>query len=137
MKSEDKKTPSIIAFTCNWCSYAGADLAGVSRIQYPADVLLIRVMCTGSISPHYILKAFQKGAKAVLVAGCHPGECHYNAGNLMAEKRMKVLKGVLGFIGLPDGALHLEWISASEGIKFAEVIQKISDKVKEIDAEKV
>jgi len=122
--------PKIIAFTCNWCSYAGADLAGVSRLQYPPNVLIIRVMCTGSISPHYILKAFQKGASGVLIAGCHIGECHYIKGNILAMKRVEMMKELLGFLGYSENSLRLEWISASEGVKFADVIKDFTEKIK-------
>jgi F420-non-reducing hydrogenase iron-sulfur subunit len=122
--------PRIIAFLCNWCSYAGADLAGVSRLQYPPNVRVIRVMCSGSVSPHHLLHAYQKGADGILVAGCHIGDCHYLKGNYMTLKRMKFMEGLLSFVGYNPERLRLEWISAAEGIRFAEVIRDFTNKVK-------
>ncbi|MBN1289960.1 MAG: hydrogenase iron-sulfur subunit [Actinobacteria bacterium] len=122
----------ILAFLCNWCSYAGADLAGVSRLQYPPDVKSIRVMCTGTISPHYILKAFQEGADGVLIAGCHIGDCHYLKGNYATAKRFRVIKDLLESIGIDPGRLRLEWVSAAEGEKYADVIASFTEQIKEI-----
>jgi F420-non-reducing hydrogenase iron-sulfur subunit len=124
--------PRIIAFLCNWCSYAGADLAGVSRLQYPPNVRVIRVMCSGSVSPHHLLHAFQKGADGILVAGCHIGDCHYLKGNYMTLKRVKFMEGLLGFVGYSPERLRLEWISAAEGIRFAEVIRDFTKKVRNL-----
>ncbi len=124
--------PKIIAFLCNWCSYAGADLAGVSRLQYPPNIRVIRVMCSGSVSPHHLLHAFQKGADGVLVAGCHIGDCHYLKGNYMTIKRVKFLEGLLQFAGYEPERLRLEWISAAEGIKFAEVVTGFTEKIKQL-----
>jgi len=124
--------PKILAFLCNWCSYAGADLAGVSRLQYPPNIRVIRVMCSGSVSPHHILHAFQKGADGVLVAGCHIGDCHYLKGNYMTIKRLKFVEGVLGFLGYDLKRLRLEWISAAEGIKFAEVVREFTAQIKNL-----
>ncbi len=121
--------PRILACLCNWCSYAGADLAGISRLQYPPNVVVVRVMCTGTISPHHILKAFQKGADGVLVGGCHIGDCHYMRGNFMTVKRVAVVKELLKFAGLEGGRLHLEWVSASEGQKFADLIRSFTEKI--------
>lgn len=120
----------ILAFLCNWCSYAGADLAGVSRMQYPANVLNIRVMCTGSISPYYVLKAFQEGIDGVLIAGCHIGDCHYDKGNYATAKRFRVVKDLLVSIGVDPRRIRLEWISAAEGAKFQEVITSFTEQVK-------
>jgi F420-non-reducing hydrogenase iron-sulfur subunit len=122
--------PRILAFLCNWCSYAGADLAGVSRLQYPPNIRVIRVMCSGSVSPHHLLHAYQKGADGILVAGCHIGDCHYLKGNYMTLKRMKFMEGLLGFVGYNPERLRLEWISAAEGIRFAEVIRDFTNKVR-------
>lgn len=122
--------PKIVAFLCNWCSYAGADLAGVSRLQYPPNVRAIRVMCSGSVSPHHLLHAFQKGADGVLVAGCHIGDCHYLKGNYMTTKRMELLQKLLEFFGYNPERLSLEWISAAEGIRFAEVIRDFTHKIR-------
>ena len=127
-----KFEPKIIAFLCNWCSYAGADLAGVSRMQYPPSTRTIRVMCTGTISPHHILKAFQKGADGVIVAGCHIGDCHYLKGNYMTIKRVAILKELLKFTGFQEERLHLDWVSAAEGVRFAELIRTFTQRVKEL-----
>jgi len=124
--------PKIVAFCCNWCSYAGADLAGVSRFQYPPTIRVIRVMCSGRIEPVFILKAFEAGADGVLVSGCHIGDCHYIDGNVNAEKRVKATMKILDLIGLGSDRLRLEWISASEGMKFAEVVRDFTEKIKEL-----
>ena len=124
--------PRIIGFLCNWCSYAGADLAGVSRLQYPPNVRVVRVMCSARVSPLYILKALTGGLDGVLVGGCHPGECHYMKGNYYARRRMLLVKKLLEHVGIEPGRLHLEWISASEGPKFAETIQKFTEEIKNL-----
>jgi len=124
--------PKILAFLCNWCSYAGADLAGVSRLQYPPNIRVIRVMCSGSVSPHHLLHAFQKGADGVLVAGCHIGDCHYLKGNYMTLKRVKFVDGLLRFAGYDPDRLRLEWISAAEGIKFAEVVRDFTSRIQSL-----
>ena len=131
-KSAEGFEPKIIAFLCNWCSYAGADLAGVSRFQYPPNTRTIRVMCTGTISPHHILKAFQKGADGVLLLGCHIGDCHYLKGNYMTIKRVAILKKLLNFTGFQEERLYLDWVSAAEGVKFAEVVRTFTQKIKEL-----
>lgn len=118
--------PQIVAFLCNWCSYAGADLAGTSRISYPPNIRIIRVMCSGRVDPAFILRALEKGVAGVLVSGCHPGECHYISGNLEAEKRVENTKEILNLLGLGAERLRLEWISASEGEKFAGVIRNFT-----------
>ena len=128
--SEGEFEPRIVAFCCNWCAYAGADLAGVSRIQYPPTVRIIRVMCTGMVDESYIMKAFEEGADGVLVAGCHPGDCHYISGNLKAEKEVERTKKLLDLIGIGSDRLRLEWISASEGEKFARVIREFTEQLK-------
>jgi heterodisulfide reductase subunit A len=121
----------ILAFCCNWCSYAGADFAGVSRLQYPATVRIIRTMCAGRVHPKLILRAFARGAAQVLVAGCHPpGDCHYVAGNLRAQKRIAKLKPKLAKKGIDPGRLRLEWISATEGRAFQRVIQEMAEAIK-------
>ena len=124
--------PRIIAFCCNWCSYAGADLAGVSRLQYPPNVRIIRVLCSGRIEPEFVLRALELGADGVLVAGCHPGDCHYISGNLKAEKRFKMLTKLLDILGINTGRARLEWISASEGPKFASTITEFVAQIKKI-----
>jgi F420-non-reducing hydrogenase iron-sulfur subunit len=116
--------PTVIGFLCNWCSYAGADLAGVSRIQYPPNIRIIRVMCSGRVDPVFILEAFKNGADGVLVAGCHlPSDCHYLSGNFKAQKQITLLKKVLAQLGIESERLRLEWVSASEGEKFAAVVK--------------
>ena len=122
--------PKIIAFLCNWCSYAGADLAGVGRLQYPANVRVIRVPCSGRISPFFILSSLQNGADGVLVSGCHPGDCHYLTGNYSARRKFALLKSQLEHIGIEVGRVQFTWVSASEGGKFAEVIKKVTETVK-------
>jgi len=122
--------PKIIGFLCNWCSYAGADLAGGSRKSYPTNVLPIRVMCSGRVSSHHVIKAFQMGADGVLVTGCHLGECHYMKGNYMAAKRVPVIQELLGFIGIEPERLRLEWVAASEGERFASVVTEFSEKIR-------
>jgi coenzyme F420-reducing hydrogenase delta subunit len=122
--------PKIVAIVCNWCTYAGADLAGISRIQYPPNVRIIRVPCTGRINPFYIVKALQTGADGVLVSGCHPGECHYISGNLVARRKFAALKSFLSYIGLEGDRTMFTWVSASEGDRFAQVIKGVTAKVK-------
>jgi F420-non-reducing hydrogenase iron-sulfur subunit len=123
--------PNILAFCCNWCSYAGADLAGVSRFQYPPTVKILRVMCSSRVEPAFILKALKDGADGVLIAGCHIGDCHYIDGNKNAEVRINNTKKVLAKLGF-DKRLRLEWVSASEGLRFSEVIKEFTDEIKEL-----
>lgn len=132
--NEDKQfEPKIIGFLCNWCSYAGADLAGVSRIQYPPNIRIIRVMCSGRIDPAFVLEAFKDGADGVLVAGCHlPSDCHYISGNFKAQRRIDLLRNVLKEFGIEPERLRLEWISASEGDKFAAVVKDMTEKVRNL-----
>ena len=123
--------PKIIGFLCNWCAYAGADLAGVSRIQYPPNLRIIRVMCSGRIDPAFILEAFNDGADGVLVAGCHmPSDCHYLSGNFKAQRRIFLLQKVLEQFGIEPERLRLEWISASEGDRFATVIKEMVGEIR-------
>lgn len=130
--ADENWKPKIIAIICNWCSYAGADLAGGSRIQYPPDVRSIRVMCTGRIDPLFILKAFQDGADGVLVSGCHFGDCHYLEGNYKAAKRMFLLKNVLKNIGLDDRRLRMTFVSASEGAKWGMVMKDVVETINKL-----
>jgi F420-non-reducing hydrogenase iron-sulfur subunit len=127
-----KFEPKILAFLCNWCSYAGADLAGTSRIQYPSSMRIIRVMCTARIDPIFILKAFSEGADGVLVAGCHPGDCHYVSGNYKAQRRVSILGDVLDSLGIEKERLALKWISASEGERFAKTAQELTDVIRKL-----
>lgn len=125
--------PKIIGFLCNWCAYAGADLAGVSRIQYPPNLRIIRVMCSGRIDPAFILEAFKDGADGVLVAGCHlPSDCHYLSGNFKAQRRIFLLKKVLGQFGIEPERLRLEWVSASEGDRFAKVVTELVEEIRKL-----
>ncbi len=124
--------PKIIGFLCNWCAYAGADLAGTSRIQYPPNLRVIRVMCSGRVDPSFILKAFAEGADGVFVGGCHPGQCHYVAGNESAERRIKTLYRLLEDLGIEKERLLLKWISAAEGQLFAETIREFTEKIKKL-----
>jgi F420-non-reducing hydrogenase iron-sulfur subunit len=130
MAEEARFEPKIIAFCCNWCSYAGADLAGGMRLKYAANLRPIRVMCSGRISPHFIIKAFQEGADGVLVTGCHIGDCHYMQGNYITAKRVAILKELLNFIGISPERLRLEWIAASEGDKFKRVADEFTEKIR-------
>jgi F420-non-reducing hydrogenase iron-sulfur subunit len=124
--------PRIVGFLCNWCAYAGADLAGVSRIQYPPNLRAVRVMCSGRIDPAFVLEAFRSGADGVLVAGCHPGDCHYISGNFKAYRRILMLKKLLEQFGLESERLRLEWVSASEGDRFATVIKDMVKVIKKL-----
>ena len=124
--------PNIIGFLCNWCSYAGADLAGTSRIKYPPNIKSIRVMCSGRVDPVFILEAFKKGADGVLVAGCHPGDCHYQSGNYKTNRRIKLLKKLLDELGIEPDRVRFEYVSASEGHKFAQVVKDFVDDLKKM-----
>jgi F420-non-reducing hydrogenase iron-sulfur subunit len=131
-RKTDSREPTIVAFLCNWCSYAGADLAGVSRLQYPANVRVIRVPCSGRVDPLYIVKALQEGADGVLVSGCHPGDCHYISGNLVARRKFAMLKSFLGYLGIEPERVQFSWVSASEGGRFAALIEKVVNDVKKL-----
>ena len=124
--------PTIVAFLCNWCSYAGADLAGTGRLQYPPYVRVIRVPCSGRINPIYIIKALADGADGVMVSGCHPGDCHYLSGNMYARRRFTVLKKLLTTAGIDPDRVHFTWVSASEGGRFAQVVKDVTEKVMQI-----
>jgi F420-non-reducing hydrogenase iron-sulfur subunit len=124
--------PNIVVFACNWCSYAGADTAGVSRIQHQPHFRMIRVMCSGRIEPGFVLRAFEKGADGVLVSGCHFGDCHYVFGNERAVEQFEKTMNVVKLLGLEEGRLRLEWISAAEGVRFAQVINEFTDQVREL-----
>jgi coenzyme F420-reducing hydrogenase delta subunit len=124
--------PKIIAFCCNWCSYAGADLAGVSRLQMPTNFLVIRAMCSARVDPEFVLRAFSKGADGVLVLGCHPADCHYIGGNYRTRRRIALLKMLLEQYGLDPERLHLEWVSASEGVRFQATIKEFTEKIREM-----
>jgi F420-non-reducing hydrogenase iron-sulfur subunit len=122
--------PTILSFLCNWCSYTGADLAGTSRMKYSANIRIIRVMCSGRIDPTFVLKAFRKGADGVLICGCHPGDCHYQTGNYKCLRRYHLLQKYIQQMGIEKERLRLEWISASEGKQFAELVDKYTGTIK-------
>jgi len=125
--------PKIVAFLCRWCAYAGADLAGVSRLEYPPNVVPILVPCSGRVDPQFILLAFKNGADGVLIGGCHtPNDCHYVAGNYKALKRYALLKKYLEQLGINSKRLRLEWISATEGIKFSRVVSEFTQEIKKL-----
>ena len=123
--------PKIVAFLCNWCSYAGADLAGTSRMQYPSNVRIIRLMCSGGLDPLYVFRALLEGCDGVLIGGCHPGDCHYTNGNYKARRRVAVLKSILHELDLDEDRVWLRWISASEGGRFAATITGMVAALKE------
>ncbi len=129
--------PKIVGILCNWCSYTGADLAGTSRIKYAPNVRVVRVMCSGRVDPTFVLKAFADGADGVLVAGCHPGDCHYIEGNYKTLRRMTLLKKMLADYGIEPERFRLEWVSASEGDRWAQVVNKITEDVRKLGQAKI
>ncbi|MHA1272586.1 MAG: hydrogenase iron-sulfur subunit [Promethearchaeota archaeon] len=135
IKEQDQAdfNPNIVVFCCNWCSYAGADLAGVSRFQYPPNIRIIRVMCSGRVDPAFVLKALKNGADGVLVSGCHIGDCHYISGNEYAKERFERLHGILiKQLGIDPNRVRLEWVSASEGKRWAEIITEFTENIKKL-----
>lgn len=128
--------PLIVAFCCNWCSYAGADLAGSSRLSYPANVKIIRVPCSCRVNPLFILRAFQRGADGVILCGCHPGDCHYTSGNYFARRRMTLLFSMLDYLGIEKGRTRVEWVSAAEGPKFSKTMNEFAQKICELGENK-
>lgn len=134
--SEKEWEPEIIAFLCNWCSYAGADLAGVSRIQYPPNIRIVRVPCSGRVNPYFIIKCLTEGWDGVLVSGCHPGDCHYISGNLVARRRFAILRDLLTLFGIEPGRVSFMWASAAEGERFATLVEKTTKLVKSIGPNK-
>jgi F420-non-reducing hydrogenase iron-sulfur subunit len=129
--SDNGYEPRIVAFLCNWCTYTGADLAGTSRLQYPANVRIIRLMCSGAVDPVYVLKPLLDGADGVFIGGCHPGDCHYQSGNYKARRRFAVLQETLDELGFDKERVWLRWISASEGAQFAETMRNMTAMLKE------
>jgi len=124
--------PRIVAFLCRWCSYTGADLAGTSRLKYPANVMPIRVMCSGRVDPTFVVNAFRKGADGVLICGCHPGDCHYNEGNYNMMRRFPLMQKLLAQFGIEEERVRLEWVSASEGDRYAEVVSEFTAQIREL-----
>ncbi len=131
-KKAENWEPKILAFLCSWCSYAGADLAGVSRLQYPTNIRIIKVPCSGRINPIFIVKALQAGWDGVLVSGCHPGDCHYLSGNYYARRRFAILNRLLEYTGIEQGRVHFAWISAGEGKKFAKTMGDVTEVIKKL-----
>lgn len=131
MTETDQKqwTPKIVGFLCQWCSYAGADLAGSTRTNYPSSIQIIRVPCTSRISPQFIMKALTSGLDGVLISGCHPGTCHYVDGNLRARRRFLVLRHLLDFMGVAPQRLQMSWVSASEGHKWIEIVKQVTQDI--------
>ncbi len=133
---EDEKQkefePLIVAYCCNWCSYAGADLAGTSRFEYPTNIRIVRIMCTGRMDPTLVLETLRMGADGVLIAGCHPGDCHYQKGNFMMEKRFDYLKKAVKNVGIEPERVKLEWISAAEGGKWAALVREMTEEIKQL-----
>jgi len=127
-----KFEPNIVAFVCNWCSYGGADIAGSMRLKYPANVKLLRVMCSGRVDPEFIVEAFRRGADGVMVLGCHPNDCHYIEGNYKALKRYNILKPILDQFNIEQDRLYLDWVSASEGEKFARVAKEMNERITQL-----
>ena len=130
--SQTNWEPKIIAFLCNWCSYAGADLAGVSRFQYPPNIRIVRVPCSGRVSENMIMSALKSGADGILVSGCHPGDCHYISGNLFARRRFALLSNLLEFAGIEPGRISFSWVSAAEGEQFAEIVKTVTERVRSL-----
>ena len=128
---QEEFEPKIVALLCNWCTYTGADLAGTSRLQYPTNVRIVRLMCTGAVDTIYVIKALLEGADGVLIGGCHPGDCHYQTGNYKARRRIAILKKILKELGYDEDRVWLRWISASEGKLFADTVTEM---VKELKA---
>ena len=124
--------PLIMAFCCNWCSYAGADLAGTGRLSYPAQVKIVKVPCSCRVNPLFVLRAFQKGADGVIVCGCHPGDCHYSTGNYYTRRRITLLYSLLDYLGVEKGRTRLEWVSAAEGAKFANTMNEFAATIREL-----
>jgi len=122
--------PKLVGFLCRWCSYQGADLAGTSRLEYPPNLVPIRVMCSGRVDPSFVMRAFARGADGVLVFGCHPGDCHYQEGNYKALRRTLLLSKLLEQFGIEKGRLRLEWVSAAEGERFAHVVKQATEEIK-------
>jgi len=122
--------PKILGIACNWCTYTGADLAGTTRIQYPHNIRVARVMCSSRINPSFIFRAFELGADGVLVGGCHPGDCHYSTGNYYARRKLAVTKKILEFAGLEPERFRVEWISASEGIRYADIVREFTEEIR-------
>ena len=136
LKVDSAFKPLIVSFCCNWCSYAGADLAGSNRLEYGAEVKIIRIPCSCRVNPLFILRAFQRGADGVIINGCHPGDCHYTTGNLYTRRRITLLFSMLDYLGIERERTRLEWVSAAEGARFASVMNDFISKLRELGKNK-
>lgn len=136
MNEKKEWTPTIVAFCCNWCSYAGADLAGSSRLSYPANMKIIRIPCSCRLNPLFVLRAFQRGADGVILCGCHPGDCHYTTGNYYARRRMTMLFSMLNYLGIDSRRTRVEWVSAAEGAKFSATMNDFAKTITELGENK-
>ena len=136
MNEKKEWTPTIVAFCCNWCSYAGADLAGSSRLSYPANVKIIRIPCSCRLNPLFVLRAFQRGADGVILCGCHPGDFHYTTGNYYARRRMTMLFSMLNYLGIDSRRTRVEWVSAAEGAKFSATMNDFAKTITELGENK-
>ena len=137
MSPESQWEPKILGLLCRWCSYAGADLAGTSRKKYPANIGIIKVPCSGRVDPLFILKALRMGYDGVLVSGCHPGDCHYQLGNYYARRRLALTKKFLEYMGVEPERFQVSWVSASEGVKFADVVTDVTEELKKVGPNKM
>ena len=124
--------PRVVAFLCNWCSYAGADLAGMGRFAYPAAIKIVRVPCSGRVDPMFVIKSFEQGADLVLVSGCHPGDCHYTSGNYHARRKLLAFRELMKFLGIDPRRFKISWVSAAEGAKWSSLVKEITAEVKEL-----
>jgi F420-non-reducing hydrogenase iron-sulfur subunit len=131
-KKNEAFEPRIVAFLCHWCTYTGADLAGTTRQQYPSNIRVVHLMCSGAMDVVYALKALMDGADGVLIGGCHPGDCHYQSGNFKARRRVAILRNVLAQLGIPEERVWLRWISASEGRLFAQTVTEMTDAIRKM-----
>ncbi|MEE0776765.1 MAG: hydrogenase iron-sulfur subunit [Bacillota bacterium] len=132
VNEEKNWEPKILVFACQYCTYAGADLAGLSRLQYPPTTRVLRVPCSGRVNPQFVIRAFQKGVDGVLVAGCHPGDCHFSTGNYFARRRFLLMKRLMDFVGIDSRRFHVRWISGSEGPKFQQVVTEITEEIRQL-----
>ncbi len=121
-----------MGFLCSWCSYTGADMAGIGRMQYPSNIRIVRVMCSGRMDPLFVMKAFESGADGVLVSGCHPGDCHYTTGNYYTRRRFASMRKLVEFMGIDSRRLKVTWVSASEGAMFAQIAREMTEELKEL-----
>lgn len=124
--------PKIVGFACRWCAYAGADLAGTSRMKYPASIRLVRIPCSGRVDPSFVIRAFQRGADGVLVAGCHPGDCHYTSGNYLTRRRFSLAKRFIQYMGIEPERFRVEWVSAAEGRQFADLVGEMTEDIQQL-----